>query len=325
MGVGDREQRVVDAVLAGAAEQIAGDVVGLDAAAGFQVAQHRGVRRARLAAEHRTHLRQEALGGRISGGARDLDRVLQQPPQHRPALRRAAQNLAHIGAHQAGGRRHRAQHDQLLPHLAHDVGHRRRLHAGGGGEGVPQRLAAAAHRPVLLAEDELAVVVEVAHDAVRGQRGADLRHPAEHRAAAEALAQRLHVRDAVEHRQHRAVGVQPRLDRRHRGIQVVGLAGEQHEIVLAPHRLGAHAWYLDPRVAVTAFDAQAIARELRLPRRAHQEGDVRPGLHQPAAEIPAERAGAEDQDAHQDAAACVVFTADRHVSDPIRPWSSVGT
>ena len=190
--------------------------------------------------------------------------------------------------------------DQLLPQPEGDVGHRRRDHALGAGRDLGQGLDARAHAPVHLAEGQIAPVVEVAHRAVRRQGRLDLGQAAEHALGAEAPLQGFDMGHAVQHRQHRGAGVDRRADGGDRVRQVVGLAGEQHDVPARRrlfrreqrHRAAAER-------AVGALDHQPVGFELGAAAGADQKGDLGARFQQPPAEIAAEGAGPEHQDPHR--------------------------
>ena len=135
-------------------------------------------------------------------------------------------------------------------------------------------------------------------DAILAKRHVDVRGAAHDVALAEARVQPLEVRHAVEERHDRRVAAHRGRDRVHRRIEVVGLAGEEHDVVAAAEVAGDHRLHRELHVADRAFDAQPLARDLLAPFRPHEKGHVRSRLREPAAEISADAAGAEDEDSH---------------------------
>jgi hypothetical protein len=104
---------------------------------------------------------------------------------------------------------------------------------------------------------------------------------------------------AVEQRNDRGVGP----DRRRKGFdricKVERLAAQQHHVEFFGERIGLHRRrVLQRHVARGALDDEACTGQFRRPFRPHQERDVAPGLQQPAAEIAADGAGADHENAH---------------------------
>ena len=97
----------------------------------------------------------------------------------------------------------------------------------------------------------------------------------------------------------RLAPVHRRGDRVHGACEVVGLAGEEDHVVLGPQLLGEHCAHVELRVAGRAFDHEPVARELLAPLRAHEERDVGARFREAPAEVAADAAGAEDEDAHE--------------------------
>jgi hypothetical protein len=112
----------------------------------------------------------------------------------------------------------------------------------------------------------------------------------------------LQVGDAIEQRKHRRPLAHSGTGRLDRGIEVVGLTGQQHHVPARAHLAGEQRPHgMAPEVARGALDCQPVALEMGLAARSHEEGDFlgHAGLEQPSAEIAADRAGAEDQDTHR--------------------------
>jgi hypothetical protein len=88
-----------------------------------------------------------------------------------------------------------------------------------------------------------------------------------------------------------------RRDGVHGGIQVVRLAGEEDRVVAGLQLLRDDGLHGKARVAVRAFDDEAVARNLLASFRAHKEGHVRGiRLREPPAEISADASGAQHQE-----------------------------
>jgi acyl dehydratase len=82
-------------------------------------------------------------------------------------------------------------------------------------------------------------------------------------------------------------------------LEIVGLAGQQHEIEPLRQRVFGDDWrrrQID--VADAAADREASPGQLGGAPRAHEKGHVAAGLQQSSAEIPADRACADHEDPH---------------------------
>ncbi len=122
---------------------------------------------------------------------------------------------------------------------------------------------------------------------------------AQHPAPAEALRQRVEVRDAVQDRQDHAIRPEPAVERAHRRRKAVRLAGQDRDV---EERVGfslAQQARREVHVAERAPDRQSKGFELRLAGTADEEGDVGSRRGKPAAEIASDRARAEHQNAHR--------------------------
>ena len=88
-------------------------------------------------------------------------------------------------------------------------------------------------------------------------------------------------------------------ERSDRVLEIEGLAAQEHDVEFLGELIGLHRGRIFQRhVAVRAFDHEAGARQLRGALRANQKGYVATGLQQPAAEISADRTGADHENAH---------------------------
>jgi hypothetical protein len=103
---------------------------------------------------------------------------------------------------------------------------------------------------------------------------------------------------AVQQRHHRGVRADRRGDRLDRRVEVVGLAGQQHDVVGPAFGALQHRLHLLGDVALGALDHQAVALQRLAPRRTNQESDVGAALVQASADIAADRASAQNQDSH---------------------------
>ena len=94
-------------------------------------------------------------------------------------------------------------------------------------------------------------------------------------------------------------GADGRRERVRRRGKIVGLAAEKNEVerlAQSVRRDGRRVRQIG--IAERAADDQPGLRQLRGAPRPHQEGHVAAGLQQPAAEIAADRAGADHEDTH---------------------------
>ena len=82
-------------------------------------------------------------------------------------------------------------------------------------------------------------------------------------------------------------------------VEIERLAAQQHDVEFFLDRVGLHCRRIFQRdVAVRALDDEAGGGKFGRALRPHQERDVAPGLQQPAAEISADGAGADHENAH---------------------------
>ena len=134
--------------------------------------------------------------------------------------------------------------------------------------------------------------------AVRPQHARDARQAAGDAGRAEARIERGEMGVAVQHRHDGRLRPDRRRDRRHGRVEVVGLAGQDHDVVgaalVAPrHHLDRH-----DGIALGALHHQAVAAHQLGALLAQQEGDVDAGLGQARAPVAADGAGAQNQDLH---------------------------
>ena len=140
--------------------------------------------------------------------------------------------------------------------------------------------------------------IDVADAAVRKQHGADIGDAAEHPARAERAVEPLQMDEAVEQRQYGGVRPDAGADRLDRGVEIVVLRGQQHDVVGAADPVGGRDLDRHREIAERAFDLEPVLGERGGARTAHQKRDVAPGLGQTPAEIAADRAGPEHQETH---------------------------
>lgn len=101
--------------------------------------------------------------------------------------------------------------------------------------------------------------------------------------------------------QHRHYGALPRHRRRDRvdgGIQIVGFAGEQDEIVVGPDLGGVDRGDRQIQVTERALDPESVARQLVAAARTDDKRDVGTGGGQPTAEVTTDSSRAEDEKSH---------------------------
>ena len=103
--------------------------------------------------------------------------------------------------------------------------------------------------------------VDVADAAVRKQHGADIGDAAEHPARAERAVEPLQVNEAVEQRQYGGVGPDAGADRVDRGIEIVVLRGQQHDVVGAADPVGGRDLDRHREIAERAFDLEPVLGE----------------------------------------------------------------
>ena len=101
-----------------------------------------------------------------------------------------------------------------------------------------QLLAERLLRLAPVAERQYMRLVQMSHRAVRGQHRGDLAKAAQHPCGAECLIEPVQMRHAVQQRQHLRRGAHGRRNGRDRIIQIVGLAAEQNDIIVARDHIG---------------------------------------------------------------------------------------
>src|SRR5262249_52411797 len=112
---------------------------------------------------------------------------------------------------------------------------------------------------------------------------------------------------AVQLRHDGGVGADRRRNRIERRLEIVSLVTQHNEVVRPAFAATADGLHLLRDVTLGALDDEAVPAKRGAAGRTNQEGDVSTGLLQAAAEIAADRAGAQDQDLHE-ALLCVTYS-----------------
>ena len=271
-------------------------MVGFHRPPAFHVAHHRRAPRAVGIGEPALRRLQRARTRRIAFARQDLE-VRGKGTLSRLLAARCRHDLLHVAAEQAGDGREHAEHHQLLPHpQQHIVG---MLPLDGAlCEHVGQRQGPARRLAIPLAKDDALEGAGVADGAVGEQHRVDGATAAQHVGAAEAAVEPFEVREAVQQRQHRRGAAHRRRNRVHRRVEVVGLAGEQDQVVARAQFAGHHGVHRQRQVAERTGDAQAVAGDLLMTSGADEERDVGSRVRQPPTEVAADPASAEHQDLH---------------------------
>ena len=271
-------------------------MVGFHRPPAFHVAHHRRAPRAVGIGEPALRRLQRARTRRIAF-AREYRHVRRERALGRLLAARRRHDLVDVAAEQAGDGREHAEHHQLLPHpQQHIVG---MLPLDGAlREHVGQRQSPARRLAIPLAKDDALEGAGVADGAVGEQHHVDGAAATKHVRAAEAAVEPLEVRKTVQQRQHRRGAAHRRRNRVHRRVEVVGLAGEQHQVVARAQFAGHHGVHRQRQVAERTGDAQAVAGDLLTTSGANEECDVGSRVRQSPAEVAADPAGAEHQDLH---------------------------
>ena len=135
--------------------------------------------------------------------------------------------------------------------------------------------------------------------AVGVESGGNRALTAEHVFAAEFRVKHVEVAHAIEHRHDRSLRSDRWRKRLDGIVEVEGLAAQQHDIERLLDILGQHGRRLrQGDVAMRTLDDKAVARQFFGTARPHQKRDVGAALQQPAAEIAADRAGSNHENAH---------------------------
>src|SRR5258707_5275916 len=110
----------------------------------------------------------------------------------------------------------------------------------------------------------------------RGRRRGDEAEAAEDLPGAEAAVEPIEMRHAVEQGQHRRAALDRRRDRRDGAVEVIGLAGEDDNLVGTASARRGDGLHRHPDVAERALDDETVPRDLRRAPRPYQEADVGP-------------------------------------------------
>ena len=184
--------------------------------------------------------------------------------------------------------------DHFLPHLLADIRHRLGDHADGGPEGLSQCRRAGRVATGQFAKGEPAPIIELLHDAIGPERGLDFRQPPQHVSRPKGSLQRLDMRQAIEHRQHRHMPVHRRAQGGDGIGQIIGLGGHDRDVIARAQFLGGDGLHREGRIAKGADNAQTMLGQGLAARRADQKGHIPAGLGQAAAEISTQRPGAQN-------------------------------
>src|SRR5260221_606500 len=152
--------------------------------------------------------------------------------------------------------------------------------------------------PAALAESDAGETVAMLDRAVGQQHRADIGDAAEHALRPERGLEAVEVDETVEQRQYRGIRPDPGTDRVDRRVEVIVFGRQQDEIVGPADPVGGRNLDRQAETAERAVDLEAVFRKRRSTPAAYQKRDVAARLGQPSAEIPADRAGAEHQNAH---------------------------
>src|SRR6185437_12664036 len=217
--------------------------------------------------------------------------------EHEPFAERRRHDVADRAAHQRRRRGERGQRHEFFPHRLHDIvaEHRIDLAACEGGQ---RRIAARRAFARDLAERQALHAADMMDLAGRIERRADIAGATQDARRAEAPAQRRHVVDAVEQRQHRALRAERRRNGSNGAVEVIGLGGEQDDIVGLAQLLGEDGAHRPPYIAQRAVHDEAVLGQLPLAPRPYQERDIRTTFEKTAAVIAADGAGTEHQKPH---------------------------
>ena len=139
-------------------------------------------------------------------------------------------DIADCRPHQAGNARGRCEKAPLIPHPLHDVWAQHGLEVGAIERSL-NRLEARTRRGKPIAKDDLGEVVQVPDRTVGIARRRDETCAAEDVFEAKTGIQRSEVRHAVQQRENHRLRSNRRCNRIHRGVQVIGLATQQDQVV----------------------------------------------------------------------------------------------
>ena len=128
----------------------------------------------------------------------------------------------------------------------------------GAGEFPLDRARAFDNAAATFSKGDSGQAVDVADAAVRKQHGADIGDAAEHPVRPERRVELVEVHQAVEQRQYGRVRADAGADRLDRGIEVVMLRGQQHDIVGAADPVGGDGLDRHLEVAEPALDLEAV-------------------------------------------------------------------
>ena len=262
------QDRRLDTEPVGAAHEVADHMITLSRPPVFDIEQHRGsgigADLTKCAAVHVCNRVCNRGGRRITLGGRDADAFVEsRVDKTRSGWRRS--DLTGAGAGQYGYRCGRGKAGEFRPHLGDNVVAERARNTPGRKSSV-DRLAAGRVLPGQFPEQSLPVSVAWHHDlSLRGAHHRKQRDAAEHSGGAETLAQQRDVVDPVQHRQYRAAGPRRRNEIVDRSVEVIGLAGDEHDVVGPINSAGGHGldWLLNSpsaRLMTSPRSASCAAR-----------------------------------------------------------------
>ena len=238
------------------------------------------------------------LAGIVAGGGRDLAALLDRLEHDRLAFV-GLEDVARGAAHQAAGRGQRAQHDPLVPEILDDVGVQPAVDARLLDRGIELDQRGARRLAVALAEGDRGERAGVQDLALVVHGDADAGKAAHHLVRAELGVEHVDMAHAVQQRHDGRVRRRPPARPRRspsRGRRPCRSASRRRT---GRRRCALRTvftfWVMSPLVLLMTSPSRCSAS---LRAGAHEEGDVGAALVQPAADIAADRAGAEDQDFH---------------------------
>jgi len=281
----------------GVGEQVADDLLGFDAAAGFEVAQHGGGEERTGAGEFFADVLDVGLVGLeafADGDARGLgDELIDEIGGT------GGDDVPDGGAHEAGNAGGGGDGDPLLPHVLKDVGPELRGVAGDG-EDFVDAMDAGTVGLVAVAELECVERNELEDPAFGVDRGGDAGGAAEDRVAAEALVEHVHVGHAVEQRDNGGLRTNGGGEVVDGAFEVVGLAAQDNEVESLTEAIGGDRGRGREReVAGWTENLEAAVLKLLGATGTDEEGDVAVGGEQPGSEEAANPACSNDENSHE--------------------------
>ena len=295
MNIGSFQHGSGERVLSSALQQIAEDVIRLNASARFEVTQHR---RGHIRGGEEDSAIGDCLFGRPKalGGGDGRALLVKLDGERRTSNCRDVRNRrAHEACH-AGERRQRGP---LVPHILQNGWAQPRSEVG-----ATQRSAhcldARAIGVEAIAKVDRFKLVEVMNHAIGPALRRDVAGAAQHLLCAETLVEPHHVGHAVEQRQDGRFGADGGRNRLDRRVEIVGLRGQHNQVVVRVDVARKDGWRMrDEHISVRRADhAQTVFRQHLRGVGTHQERDIAPRRDQSRAEVAAHCTGAKDEDSH---------------------------